>query len=291
MSYISKFCPDCSSLWSSKHIGSGSNITRMFSCAITPTRHLGARFRHRLDRPLRDDDGDLAVAAVSHIGTTRKLALQRPLSPHTNEPALHPIEDGAVAAATYTRYLNFTQASPCLPNLDFPPPVTDKDGACLYSLPSSTPILRFLPLLFSIVLVDHMVMSPHTDEISSRQQKPFQAEKQKPRFANTGTRAKKSSKAKNWSSSSVLSEEGRPTFVDTVSLPEEILQGLCSSGKENRLAEKVLGNSHRHQLAAYKTWPVTLISRIDFTDYNTGKMSEFGADVLDIKLRPNKFHK
>ena len=70
-----------------------------------------------------------------------------------------------------------------------------------------------------------------------------------------------------------------------------VLALVCSSGKENRLAEKVLGNSHRHQLAAYKTWPVTLISRIDFTDYNTGKMSEFGADVIDIKLRPNTFHK
>lgn len=63
-----------------------------------------------------------------------------------------------------------------------------------------------------------------------------------------------------------------------------VLAVVCSSGKENGLAEKVLGNSYRHQLAAYKTWPVTLISRINFTDHNTGNMSVFGTDVSDICL-------
>lgn len=39
--------------------------------------------------------------------------------------------------------------------------------------------------------------------------------------ANTSSRAKKSSKGKNWSCSSVPSEESRPTLVDTVDLLEE----------------------------------------------------------------------
>lgn len=39
-----------------------------------------------------------------------------------------------VVAAAHSLYLSFTQAPLCLPNLDFPPPVTDKDGGKLYCI-------------------------------------------------------------------------------------------------------------------------------------------------------------
>lgn len=58
-------------------------------------------------------------------------------------------------------------------------------------------------------------------------------------------------------------------------------------GKENRVGSEKFWATLRHQLAAYKTWPVLLISRVDFADHNMGEVSEFGSYISDICFTNN----